>query len=162
MEQGVRELEAFAAVVYSSNFDLQTPGFGPDATVTAAARAPPAVGIAPSVSPSPSPAAEATNADARSIEEVNEEELQEVPAVSLQDNEEPLQEVPQVQEIQEEENEKAKEEINLAEAKQDVGKEDITATTPVVEETTGIADSGFEEVWGKASSGVEAEPSSSS
>ncbi|KAL1980389.1 hypothetical protein VTN96DRAFT_4205 [Rasamsonia emersonii] len=32
MEQGVRELEAFAAVVYSSNFDLGVPPSGPDST----------------------------------------------------------------------------------------------------------------------------------
>ncbi|KAL1969004.1 hypothetical protein VTN77DRAFT_838 [Rasamsonia byssochlamydoides] len=32
MEQGVRELEAFAAVVYSSNFDLGMPPSGPDST----------------------------------------------------------------------------------------------------------------------------------
>lgn len=30
MEQNVRELEAFAAVVYSSNFELHPPGSGPD------------------------------------------------------------------------------------------------------------------------------------
>lgn len=33
MEQGVRELEAFAAVVYSSNFDLQLPESGLDSTL---------------------------------------------------------------------------------------------------------------------------------
>lgn len=32
MDQGVRELEAFAAVIYSSNFDLELPGSDPKAT----------------------------------------------------------------------------------------------------------------------------------
>jgi peroxin-3 len=39
MEQGVRELEAFAAVLYSSNFDVGLPPSGPDSTKLSAAAA---------------------------------------------------------------------------------------------------------------------------
>ena len=52
MEQGVRELEAFAAVVYSSNFDFEVPTSVPDSAEPAANRS--SVGLT-SPSPHPSP-----------------------------------------------------------------------------------------------------------
>jgi hypothetical protein len=163
MEQGVRELEAFAAVVYSSNFDLHAPGFGTEAAGTAATRVPPSRKTAPSVSPSPSPAAQVINTDVSSIIEVSEEDLQEVPTVPLQINEEPDLSLVDVQETQEEENEKPMVEIPPTEEKEEETKEETAEATPVAEkETADAADSGFEEVWGKASSGAAAEPSPSS
>lgn len=134
MEQGVRELEAFAAVVYSSNFDMQTPGFEPDITTT------PAIGTtttkvgtaaASSLSPGPSPAEIVTDLNVRSLdeEEAVQGEEDEGTGINLKDEE----------------------------------KENAGAGAPsgdVAEAAS--ADSGFEEVWGKASAGTDASPSPAS
>lgn len=122
MEQGVRELEAFAAVVYSSDFDMQVPGFGPDLPGPATGTSATKTGATSSVSPNPSSPEIVTDLNVRSLDEAEEDTG--VAGISLRD----------------EENEKEEKESEPSEG------------TPAA---TG-ADSGFEEVWGKASASIDA------
>jgi peroxin-3 len=121
MEQGVRELEAFAAVVYSSNFDIQAPGFGPADISPPTVSRPVKAAATSSLPPGPSPAEIITDLNVRPLDEGETE----VRGINLRDTE-----------------------------KKEIGEtsDDLPAATP--------ADSGFEEVWGKASAGMDTPPQS--
>lgn len=117
-------MEAFAAVVYSSNFDMQVPGFGPDVTTPATGTSATKTGATSSLSPNPSPPEIVTDLNVRSLDEAEEDT--EVAGINLRDEEKEMEE--QAPEPSE-------------------GAPSATA-----------ADSGFEEVWGKASAGTDASP----
>lgn len=86
MEQGVRELEAFAAVVYSSNFDMQIPDVGPEATTPVTGTSSTKNDPASSLSPNPSPPEIITDLNVRSLDEA-EGDNAEVPGITLRDEE---------------------------------------------------------------------------